>query len=100
VLQTETLPPGAGSPCEQQAREPLPASAETLGHFLADSAARYKPSTLNKLYDWMPRSFSGIHAGYLLPIKKHAPADYRKILQWMPLIDAEVWRYERAGWAR
>jgi site-specific recombinase XerD len=35
--------------CEQQAREPLPASAETLGHFLADSAARYKPSTLNKL---------------------------------------------------
>ena len=44
----------------------------------------------------MPRSFSGIHAGYLLPIKKHAPKDYRKILEWFPLIEAECWRYERA----
>jgi hypothetical protein len=24
----------------------------------------------------MPRSFAGIHAGYLLPIKKHSPKDY------------------------
>jgi hypothetical protein len=51
-------------------------------------------------YECMPRSFSGIHAGYLLPIKKHFPKDYAKILEWMPLADAECLRYERAGLAK
>jgi hypothetical protein len=45
----------------------------------------------------MPRSFSGIHIGYLAPIKNHSPKDYAKIQEWLPLIDAEMWRYERAG---
>jgi 3'-phosphoadenosine 5'-phosphosulfate sulfotransferase (PAPS reductase)/FAD synthetase len=52
---------------------------------------------LSAEYDWMPRSFSGIHAGYILAIKRYSPSDYRKILEWMPLIEAECWRYERAG---
>ena len=30
----------------------------------------------------MKRSFDGIHVGYLAPIKKNAPADYQKILDW------------------
>jgi hypothetical protein len=46
---------------------------------------------------WMKRSFDGIHVGYLAPIKKNAPADYQKILDRFPFVEAEVWRHERAG---
>jgi len=46
---------------------------------------------------WMKRSFDGIHVGYLGPIKKNAPQDYQRILDWFPLVEAEVWRHERAG---
>jgi hypothetical protein len=50
-------------------------------------------------YAWMKRSFDGIPVGYLAPIKKNAPADYQKILDWFPFVEAEVWRHERAGLA-
>jgi hypothetical protein len=46
----------------------------------------------------MPRSFSDIHAGYVLPIKKHTPKDYQKILKWMPLVDADLWRWSAQDW--
>ena len=48
-------------------------------------------------YAWMKRSFDGIHVGYLAPIKKNAPEDYKRILEWFPLVEAEVWRHEREG---
>jgi hypothetical protein len=47
-------------------------------------------------YAWMERSFDGIHVGYLAPIKKNAPADRQKILDWFPFVEAEVLRHERA----
>ena len=40
-------------------------------------------------------SLDGIKAKYLIPIKKHFPNDYRKILEWFPLAELEVFRYER-----
>jgi len=45
----------------------------------------------------MKRSFDGIHVGYLVPIKKNAPEDYKNILEWFPFIEAEAWRHARAG---
>jgi 3'-phosphoadenosine 5'-phosphosulfate sulfotransferase (PAPS reductase)/FAD synthetase len=55
---------------------------------------------LSREYAWMPRSFASIHASSIFPIKKHAPNDYARILEWMPLIEAQLWRYERAGLVR
>ncbi|MDR2256991.1 MAG: hypothetical protein LBE25_13505 [Arthrobacter sp.] len=43
-------------------------------------------------YEWFGRSFDGIDARFLLPIKEHAPADYQKILDWFPLAELEVMR--------
>lgn len=43
------------------------------------------------------RSFDGLAGYYLLPIRKHFPSDYRKIVELYPMIEAEVVRYER--WA-
>ena len=49
-------------------------------------------------YAWMKRARSTAStSGYLAPIKKNAPADYQKTLDWFPFIEAEVWRHERAG---
>ena len=41
------------------------------------------------------RSFGGLDAQYIIPIKKMFPRDYRRILDWFPLIDAEIWLYEK-----
>jgi hypothetical protein len=37
---------------------------------------------------------------YLWQIKRNFPADYRVILEWMPLAEAELWRYEKYGRAK
>jgi len=41
------------------------------------------------------RSFDGLDARFILPIKRHFPRDYAQILEWFPLIEAEVFRAER-----
>jgi hypothetical protein len=41
------------------------------------------------------RSFDGFHYGYLKVIKDQRPDDWKKILEWMPLAEAELWLYER-----
>ncbi|MGO9683591.1 MAG: hypothetical protein ACLPTZ_13565 [Beijerinckiaceae bacterium] len=48
-------------------------------------------------YDLFGRSFDGIDLRFMLPLKKHRPADYRKVVEWFPLVELEVWRYERFG---
>jgi len=48
-------------------------------------------------YEWLKRSFDGIHVGYLVPIKRNAPDEYKRILERFPFVEAEVWRHERAG---
>lgn len=47
-------------------------------------------------YRLFGRTFDGLDLRFLLPIKKHLPQDYRRILEWFPLADAEVFRWERA----
>jgi hypothetical protein len=71
-------------------------------HFVRDTAAGAMLSSkaglkLSGEYECMKRSFDGIHVDYLVPIKKNAPEDYKRILEWFPFIEAEAWRHERAG---
>lgn len=45
-------------------------------------------------YTFLPRSFDGFSYLYLIPIKKHHPRDYQRILEWFPLAEAEMMRWE------
>jgi hypothetical protein len=42
------------------------------------------------------RSFDGLDYRFLAPIKRHFPRDYARILEWFPLAEAELFRFERA----
>lgn len=41
------------------------------------------------------RTFDGLDAQFLVSLKRQRPQDYARILVWFPLVDVEVWRYER-----
>lgn len=43
------------------------------------------------------RTFDGIDYRFLKPLKDKHPDDYRRILEWFPLAEAEIWRYERGA---
>jgi hypothetical protein len=43
-------------------------------------------------YEWFGRSFDGLDRRFLQPIRQHAPADYRRILDWFPLAALELER--------
>lgn len=45
-------------------------------------------------YKYFSRTFDGIDLRFLLPIKKYFPKDYQTILNWFPLAELEVFRYE------
>jgi hypothetical protein len=47
-------------------------------------------------YRYFKDSFDGLQIRYLLPIKQHFPRDYARILEWFPLAECEVLRYERS----
>lgn len=47
-------------------------------------------------YRLFGRSLDGLDLRFLLPLKKHRPADYRRILEWFPLAELEVFRWERS----
>lgn len=49
---------------------------------------------LAKDYRIYGRTFDGMEARFLVPLKQHYPADYRKVLEWFPLAELEVRRYE------
>lgn len=44
-------------------------------------------------YDWFGRSFDGIDQRFMEPLKRHAPGDYARILEWFPL--ADTWELRR-----
>jgi len=46
-------------------------------------------------YHLFGRTFDGFDCRFLYPLKKHFPRDYQKILDWYPLADLELFRYER-----
>lgn len=50
---------------------------------------------LSSDYKYFKDSMDGLQIRYLLPIKKHFPRDYEKILEWFPLAEMEILRYER-----
>lgn len=43
-------------------------------------------------YEWFGRSFDGIDYRFLSPLSKFAPDDYRRVLDWFPLADLEMYR--------
>ena len=47
-------------------------------------------------YRYFKDSFDGFQIRYLGPIKKHFPRDYQRILEWFPMVECEVLRYERS----
>lgn len=47
-------------------------------------------------YKIFGRSFDGLDLRFLMPLKRHLPNDYKKILEWFPLAELEVFRYERS----
>ena len=46
-------------------------------------------------YEMFGRSFDGLTGNYLAPIKKYFPRDYQKILEWFPMAELELFRYEQ-----
>lgn len=55
------------------------------------SAGIYLPED----YHLFGRTFDGIDLRFLMPLKKYKPEDYRRVLEWFPLADVDVWLYER-----
>ena len=47
-------------------------------------------------YKLFGRSFDGLDLRFLLPLKKHRTADYCKVLEWFPLAELEVFRWEKS----
>lgn len=47
-------------------------------------------------YRYFKDSLDGLQIRYLLPIKKHFPRDYERILAWFPMAAMEIERYERS----
>ena len=45
-------------------------------------------------YKLFARSFDGIDLRFVYPIAKHYPEDYKRILEFFPLADLELFRYE------
>ena len=50
---------------------------------------------LSREYQVFGRSYDGIDARFLVPMKKHFPRDYARVLEWFPLAEIEVFRAER-----
>lgn len=47
-------------------------------------------------YALFGRSFDSIRARFLRPIKEHFPDDFKRILEWFPLAEVELLRYEES----
>lgn len=47
-------------------------------------------------YDLFGRTFDGLDLRFLLPLKKNRPRDYQRVLDWYPLAELEVFRWECA----
>lgn len=45
-------------------------------------------------YEWFGRSFDGLDYRFIKPIRDNAPEDYQRILDWFPLAELEIMRYE------
>lgn len=48
-------------------------------------------------YEWFGRSFDGIDYRFIEPLRRHAPEDYERILEWFPLAELDIMRVEMGG---
>lgn len=46
-------------------------------------------------YELFGRSFDGLYYAFLKPIKDKYPDDYKRILEYFPLLDMEIYRHEK-----
>lgn len=65
----------------------------------ADLVASFRSHSVKLPIDYriFGRSFDGIDARFLVPMKKHLPGDYARVLEWFPLAEVEVYRWEKAN---
>ena len=47
-------------------------------------------------YQLFGRSFDGLTYQYLEPMRRELPADYARVLEWFPLAEAEMFRWDKA----
>lgn len=47
-------------------------------------------------YRYFSASFDGLYIKFMYPLKLYFPKDYQRILDWFPLLELEVLRYEAA----
>ena len=50
---------------------------------------------LSREYEVFGRSFDGLDARFLIPMRDHFPDDFAKVLEWFPLAEASIFRFER-----
>jgi len=70
-----------------------------IAHYTKDDVLRKIAGAGWKLpsdYGYFKDSFDGLQVRYLLPIKKHFPRDFAKICELFPLVELELYRYERS----
>lgn len=48
-------------------------------------------------YKLFGRTFDGLDLRFILPLKKHRPADYKRVIEWFPMAELEVFRWECAN---
>ena len=48
-------------------------------------------------YAWFGRSFDGIDARFMGPLRENAPEDYARVLEWFPLAELDLIRQELAA---
>jgi 3'-phosphoadenosine 5'-phosphosulfate sulfotransferase (PAPS reductase)/FAD synthetase len=65
----------------------------------ADMVEAFKKHNIRLPQDYklFGRSFDGLDLRFLLPLKRHRPTDYQKVLEWFPLAELEVFRWEAAN---
>lgn len=44
-------------------------------------------------YEWFGRTFDGLDAKFVAPLREHAPDDFARLLQWFPLLEVELVRH-------
>lgn len=52
---------------------------------------------LSKEYKYWGRTLAAFDYQYLKPLATHFPDDFKRIQEWFPLIDLELFRYEKVG---
>lgn len=48
-------------------------------------------------YRYFGRTFDGLDVRFLGPLKKHYPKDYQRVLEYFPLADLDVYRFEQVA---